>query len=127
MRVRSTDEIYVRPPFPLGVTPTTEGLNVAVSSEVAGAIEFLPLFDRDGAEERIALPERTAHIWHGFLPDVEVGQRYGLRVQGPSDPGPGCGAIPAKLLLDPSRRAIDGEVAWGEEVFGHGSTIRPAQ
>jgi isoamylase len=104
--------------FPLGATPTAEGLNVAVSSEVAEAIEFC-LFDEDGTEERIALPERTAHIWHGLLPDIHPGQRYGLRVHGPWDPANGLRCNPAKLLIDPHATAIDGDVTWGQAVFGH--------
>ena len=105
-------------PFPLGATPTAEGLNVAVSSEVADAVEFC-LFDATGSEERIALPDRTAHVWHGLLPGVGPGQRYGLRVHGPWDPANGLRCNPAKLLIDPLARAIDGDVTWGKEVFGH--------
>jgi isoamylase len=104
--------------FPLGATPTAEGLNVAVASEVAEAIEFC-LFDEDKTEERITLPERTAHIWHGFLPHVGPGQRYGLRVHGPWDPANGLRCNPAKLLIDPHATAIDGDVTWGQAVFGH--------
>ena len=105
-------------PFPLGATPTSDGLNVAVSSEVAEAIEVC-LFGSDGAEVRVELPERTAHVWHGLLPDVGPGQRYGLRVHGPWNPAMGLRCNPAKLLIDPYATAIDGEVRWGPEVFGH--------
>ncbi len=105
-------------PYPLGATPTAEGLNVAVSSEIAETVEFC-LFDEDGTEERIALPERTAHIWHGLLPGVGPGQRYGLRVHGPWEPSNGLRCNPAKLLLDPHATAIDGDVTWGQSVFGH--------
>ena len=105
-------------PYPLGATPTESGTNVAISSEVADAIEVC-LIDDEGNEERVELPARTAHVWHGHLPDVGVGQRYGLRVQGPWDPARGLRCNPAKLLLDPHARAVDGEVQWGEAVFGH--------
>jgi isoamylase len=105
-------------PFPLGATPHADGVNIAVSSEIADAVEVC-LFDSEGGEQRVELPGHTAHIWHGFLPDVQVGQRYGLRVQGPWNPGEGLRCNPAKLLLDPHATAVDGEVAWGEEVFGH--------
>jgi glycogen operon protein len=91
---------------------------VAVSSEVADAVEFC-LFDAAGSEERLALPERTAHVWHGLLPGVGPGQRYGLRVHGPWDPANGLRCNPAKLLIDPHATAIDGDVTWGKEVFGH--------
>jgi glycogen operon protein len=100
----------------LGVTPTNEGLNVAVSSEIAEAIEVC-LFDADGAETRVELPERTAHVWHGLLPDVGPGQKYGLRVHGPWNPAGGLRCNPAKLLIDPYATAIDGEVRWGPEVW----------
>ena len=105
-------------PFPLGATPTVEGLNVAVSSEVADAVEFC-MFDATGSEDRITLPERTAHVWHGLLPGVGPGQRYGLRVHGPWDPAHGLRCNPAKLLIDPHATAIDGDVTWSREVFGH--------
>jgi glycogen operon protein len=105
-------------PFPLGVTLAEGGANVAVSSEVADAIEVC-LFDDAGEEQRIELPARTAHIWHGWLPEVRAGQRYGLRVHGPWSPHQGLRCNPAKLLLDPHARAISGSVAWGPEVFGH--------
>jgi isoamylase len=105
-------------PFPLGATPIRHGLNVAVPSEVADAIEFC-LFEDDGTESRVELPERTAHVWHGLLPDVGPGQRYGLRVQGPWDPASGVRCNPAKLLIDPYATAIDGAVTWSHAVFGH--------
>ena len=104
-------------PFPLGATPTSDGLNVAVSSEIAEAVEFC-LFDADGAQDRVELPERTAHVWHGLLPGVGPGQRYGLRVHGPWSPRQGMRCNPAKLLIDPYATAVDGEVRWGPEVFG---------
>jgi isoamylase len=94
------------------------GVNVAVSSEIAESVDVC-LFAADGSESRVRLPERTAHVWHGFLPDVGVGQRYGLRVNGPWDPGHGLRCNSAKLLIDPHATAIDGEVKWGPELFGH--------
>jgi isoamylase len=105
-------------PFPLGATPMEGGVNVAVSSEIAESVDVC-LFAADGSESRVRLPERTAHVWHGFLPDVGVGQRYGLRVNGPWDPGHGLRCNSAKLLIDPHATAIDGEVKWGPELFGH--------
>jgi isoamylase len=105
-------------PFPLGATPTAEGTNFAVSSEVADAIEVC-LFDDDGHEQRVELPARTAHVWHGLVAGTGPGQRYGLRVQGPWAPADGLRCNGAKLLLDPHATAVDGEVIWGEEVFGH--------
>ena len=105
-------------PFPLGVTLSEQGANFAVRSEIADAIEVC-LFDQGGQEERFELPERTAHVFHGCLRGVGPGQRYGLRVHGPWNPSEGLRCNGAKLLLDPYATAIDGQVGWGEEVFGH--------
>lgn len=104
--------------FPLGVRMEEGGINVAVASEIADAVE-ISLFDPDGGETRVELPERAAHVFHGFLPGVGEGQRYGLRVHGPWNPSDGLRCNPAKLLLDPYATAVEGGVKWGEEVFGH--------
>ena len=106
-------------PFPLGATPTAGGTNFAVSSEVADAVEVC-LFDDGTGAARVELPSRTAHVWHGFLPDVGPGPA--LRAAGPRARGirpNGLRCNPAKLLLDPHATAIDGEVTWDEAVFGH--------
>ncbi len=77
----------------------------------------LCLFDAEGNETRVDLPEQTALCWHGYLPRVRPGQRYGFRIHGPYEPlhGPRCN--PAKLLLDPYARAIEGDVTWDSSVF----------
>ena len=110
----------MRPGSPdrLGAIHDTDGVNFAVFSEVAERVE-LCLFDADGAEQRMDLPEVTGHIWHGYLPNVSPGQRYGYRVHGPWDPAAGLRCNPAKLLLDPYAQAIDGEVEWVPPIFGH--------
>ena len=105
-------------PFPLGATPIAGGTNFAVASEVADSIEIC-LFDDDGTETQVQLPERTAHVFHGLIPDIGPGQRYGLRVYGPWDPAAGLRCNPNKLLLDPHATAIDGDIQWDESVFGH--------
>src|SRR5690606_37504606 len=73
----------------------------------------------DGEERRVELAERTGDVWHADLPDVQPGQRYGYRVHGPWDPGQRLRCNPAKLLLDPYAKAIEGDIAWDEAVFGH--------
>ena len=110
----------MRPGSPdrLGAIHDAEGVNFAVFSEVAERVE-LCLFDADGAEQRMDLPEVTGYIWHGYLPNVAPGQRYGYRVHGPWDPAAGLRCNPAKLLLDPYAQAIDGEVEWVPPIFGH--------
>ena len=95
-------------PEPLGVTLTPVGVNVAVFSAHATAIE-LCLFDAQGTREvtRISLPERTGDIFHGFVFDIVAGQRYGLRAHGAFDPRNGHRFNPAKLLIDPYAIADD--------------------
>jgi len=105
-------------PYPLGARWDGRGTNFAVFSEHAEAVE-LCLFDREGYELRIAVREQTAFIWHCYLPGVGPGQRYGYRMHGPHEPGQGHRFNPSKLLLDPYVKAIDGNVAWGPEVFGY--------
>ena len=97
-------------PFPLGATWDGEGTNFSLFSEHAERVE-LCLFD-DDAEHRVELVERTAHNWHGYVPGVHAGQRYGFRVHGPYDPAAGLRFNPAKLLIDPYAKAIEGAVDW---------------
>jgi isoamylase len=105
-------------PYPLGATYDGGGTNFALFSEVAERIE-LCLFGDDGSETRLPLPERDGLIWHGYVPRVGPGQRYGYRVHGPYDPAGGLRCNPAKLLLDPYAKAIDGDVVWNEALFGY--------
>ncbi len=105
-------------PYPLGVTLLDDGVNMAVYSETADAIDFC-VIDTDGQETRTRLESRTGHVFHAFVPGAGVGTRYALRVDGPWDPGAGLRHNPHQLLLDPHARAITGEYAWGQAVFGH--------
>ena len=105
-------------PYPLGATYDGAGTNFSIFSEVATRVE-LCLFDEHGNQTCIDLPETTAFNWHGYLPNVGPGQRYGYRVHGPWEPQNGHRCNPAKLLLDPYGKAVDGEVQWSEAVFGH--------
>jgi glycogen operon protein len=105
-------------PYPLGSTFDGIGTRFSVVSSVAEAVE-LCLFDDDGAETRVELPERSGDVWHVELPDIQPGQRYGYRVHAPWSPAEGLRGNPAKLLLDPYAKAIEGEVRWDRAVFGH--------
>jgi glycogen operon protein len=103
---------------PLGATWDGEGTNFAVFTEGAEAVE-LCLLAEDGTQRRFDLHEVTAHTWHGYVPGIGPGQRYGYRVHGPFDPRHGLRFNPAKLLLDPYAKAIEGVVEWDDAVFGH--------
>ncbi|HEY4028582.1 MAG TPA: glycogen debranching protein GlgX [Candidatus Dormibacteraeota bacterium] len=109
-------EIWPGDPYPLGASFDGTGTNFSLFSEVADRVE-LCLFDEDGAETRLDLPEQTALCWHGYVPNVRPGQRYGFRVHGPYDPNRGLRCNPAKLLLDPYAKAIEGNVRWNRAIF----------
>ncbi len=109
-------KVWPGQPYPLGATYDGSGTNFSVFSEVAERVE-LCVFDADGRETRIELPETTAFCWHGYLPTVGPGQRYGFRVHGPWAPERGHRCNPAKLLLDPYAKAIEGSVDWNQSIF----------
>jgi isoamylase len=109
-------------PYPLGATWDGTGTNFALFSEAAEQVELCLLNGDEPAqlhETRIALTEIDAFVWHGYLPDVAPGQRYGYRVHGPYDPARGHRCNPAKLLLDPYGKAINGDVRWDEALFSY--------
>jgi isoamylase len=106
-------------PHPLGATWDGSGVNFAIFSEHPERVE-LCLFDPDGSnEQRITLTEQTDLVWHCYLPDVRPGQRYGYRVHGRYEPRLGHRYNPAKLLIDPYAKRIDGEMAWDDSLFGY--------
>jgi len=112
------EPVWPGQPRPLGASWDGDGTNFAVFAEGADAVE-LALFDESGRERRIRLPEVTAHVWHGYVPEARPGQRYGFRAHGPYDPDRGLRYNPAKLLLDPYARAIEGKVDWDPSMFGY--------
>jgi isoamylase len=108
-------------PYPLGPTWDGEGVNFALFSEHATAVE-LCLFDHaDDPREAVRVPvaDRDGHVWHCYLPDVRPGQLYGWRVQGPWAPRDGHRFNPAKLLLDPYARAIVGRPRWSDALWDY--------
>ncbi len=112
-------------PDKLGASWDGLGTNFALFSAHATKVE-LCLFEPSGRGEtrRIALPENTHDVWHGYLPDVRPGQLYGYRVHGPYEPDAGHRFNPNKLLVDPYARALRGELRWHDSMFGYrlGST-----
>ncbi|GAA1178941.1 glycogen debranching protein GlgX [Ornithinimicrobium humiphilum] len=104
--------------YPLGATFDGSGVNFALFSENATAVE-LCLVDEDGGETRHPLTEVDAYVWHGYLPNVQPGQRYGYRVHGPYAPEEGHRFNPHKLLLDPYAKAVSGQVSNDQAIFGY--------
>ena len=103
----------IRPgrPFPQGSTWDGQGTNFSLFTEHADRVE-LCLIDEDGSERRYDVRDTTAFQYHIYLDGVGPGQRYGYRVYGPWAPEQGMRFNPAKLLIDPYAKAIDGAVDW---------------
>jgi isoamylase len=117
----TTVKTWLGHPYPLGATWLGNGVNFALFSEHAAAID-LCLFDKiDAAQENIRIPmtEQTGQVWHLFLPEARPGQLYGYRVSGPYDPDHGLRFNNSKLLIDPYAKAIAGKVNWADEMFGY--------
>ena len=108
-------------PYPLGATWDGEGVNFALFSENATAVE-LCLFDSpESAKEshRILVEERTDQVWHVYIPGLWPGQHYGYRVHGPYEPTAGHRFNPYKLLIDPYAKSIAGTIEWSDAMFGY--------
>ncbi|AKT42030.1 glycogen debranching protein GlgX [Chondromyces crocatus] len=111
----------------LGATYDGAGVNFALYTESANRVE-LCLFDAPDAErerERIVLPERTAHVAHGYVPGLRPGQLYGYRVHGPYEPAAGLRFNPNKLLVDPYAYAVANEPDWRAPLFGYDREAGP--
>ncbi|NES02284.1 MAG: glycogen debranching protein GlgX [Okeania sp. SIO2F4] len=105
-------------PYPLGAFWDGKGTNFAIFSENATSVE-LCLFDKEDKETRLTLNEVSNFVWHGYIPGINPGQKYGFRVHGPYHPSQGHRFNPHKLLIDPYAKAIDGDVIYGKEIFGY--------
>jgi glycogen operon protein len=118
----TTDQptVLIRPgtPAPLGATWDGKGTNFALYSENASGVE-LCLFDEQGQETRHPLKEQTAFVWHGYLPGVKPGQRYGYRVHGEYAPDQGLRFNPNVVLLDPYAKALSGTEQFDDGVFAY--------
>ncbi|MGB3508909.1 MAG: glycogen debranching protein GlgX [Microcoleaceae cyanobacterium] len=105
-------------PYPLGASWDGKGTNFAIFSENATSVE-LCLFDKQNNETRLTLKEFSNFVWHGYVPGINPGQRYGFRVHGPYEPSQGHRFNPNKLLIDPYAKAIDGDIIYDQEIFGY--------
>jgi isoamylase len=115
-----THRVWPGDPEQLGATPDDRGVNFALFSQHAERVD-LCLFSDDGTREleRIALPEYTNEVWHGYLPGVRPGQLYGYRVYGAYAPERGHRFNHHKLLIDPYARKLVGELQWHPANFGY--------
>ncbi|MBV2366136.1 glycogen debranching protein GlgX [Streptomonospora nanhaiensis] len=111
-------EVWPGAAYPLGATYDGSGTNFSLFSEAADKVE-LCLFDEQDTETRVTLTENDGYVWHGYLPGVGPGQRYGYRVHGDYAPEHGRRCNPAKLLVDPYTKAIDGDITWHESLFSY--------
>ena len=107
-------------PHPRGATWDGRGVNFSLFSAHATGVEVC-IFDADGNKEleRIALPEYTDEIWHGYVDGLGPGDAYGFRVHGPYEPAAGHRFNPNKLLLDPYAKEFVGSLEWNHACFGY--------
>ena len=106
-------------PRPLGATYDGRGVNFALFSAHATRIDLCLFDEHDRETRRIALPEYTDEVWHGYVPGLSPGQHYGYRVHGPYVPRDGHRFNRNKLLLDPYARRIEGQLIWDDSLFGY--------
>lgn len=115
------DKYYQGKPYPLGATWDGQGVNFAIYAENAEDVE-LCLFDsitEDKESIKIKLKEKSHSVWHVYIPDMQPGQLYGYRINGPYNPKEGHRFNANKLLLDPYAKAITGSIQWHDAVFGY--------
>ncbi len=107
-------------PAPLGAVWDGKGVNFALFSQHATAVE-LCLFEQAGEREslRIAMRGRTDNVWHIYVEGLTPGQLYGYRVHGPYDPNRGHRFNPHKLLIDPYARLLSGKLRWHDSMYGY--------
>src|SRR2546421_2747881 len=114
-------KVWPGQPYPLGATWDGAGVNFALFSENARAVELCLFDSMDDEREsrRVTLTEHTDLVWHAYLPEVRPGQLYGYRVHGPYEPQAGHRFNPNKLLVDPYAKAISGQVEWTDAMYGY--------
>ena len=116
-----TVRVWPGRPYPLGASWDGTGVNFALFSEHASAVD-LCLFGDEGdtdASATLRLTERTDQVWHCYLPDARPGQFYGYRVHGLYEPQRGHRFNAAKLLIDPYAKAITGAIRWSNNLFAY--------
>jgi glycogen operon protein len=114
-------KIWPGQPYPLGATWNGVGVNFAVFSAHATNVELCLFDSADATKEsvRLALPEHTDQVWHGFLPEVRPNQLYGYRVHGPYEPSAGHRFNANKVVMDPYAKSVARTIRWTDEMFGY--------
>jgi isoamylase len=114
-----------RPPR-LGVHPVEGGVEVAVLASHATGVDLCLVEPVAGAraagttsERRVPLAGPSGGVFSAFVPGVLPGARYGFRVHGAWQPEQGLRHNPAKLLVDPWARGLEGEMTYGPRTYGH--------
>lgn len=107
--------------YPLGASWDGKGVNFAIYTENAQAVELClyESVEEDTETVKIRIKERTHSVWHTYIPGLKPGQLYGYRVFGPYAPSDGHRFNPNKLLIDPYAKAIAGNVQWDDSLFGY--------
>jgi glycogen operon protein len=120
-------EVWPGVPYPLGATWDGKGVNFALFSASAAAVDVCVFDQNDPMKEvgRYRLLDQTNQVHHGYVPGLAPGALYGFRVSGPWAPERGFRFNPNKLLVDPYARAISGKVDWAFPLVGHGADGRP--
>lgn len=112
-------ETWPGKPYPLGSNYDGNGVNFALFSENASAVD-LCLFDEDNSEtHRIPVKHRTHNQWHIYIPGLQPGQLYGYRIHGTYDPENGHRFNPSKLCIDPYAKALSGIEKWNDSLFAY--------
>jgi glycogen operon protein len=112
-------ELWPGKAYPLGATWDGQGTNFALFSENATSVELCLFDEKERQEVCLPLIEQENYVWHGYLPGIKPGQKYGFRVYGAYKPEEGYRFNPAKLLIDPYAKAIAGDVNHSEKIFGY--------
>ena len=98
-------------PYPLGATPSKDGVNFSLFSQHATSVQLL-LFENfsDPIPQQVVnlhpVLNKTFHYWHVFVEGVRPGQLYAYRLDGSCDLHQGFRYNQNKVLLDPYSRGV---------------------
>jgi isoamylase len=100
-------------PLPLGTWPVNGGVNFALFSRHATAVQLELYTTATESSPFVTVHldpvyHRTGDIWHAWIHGVCPGHCYGYRAYGPYAPHQGHRFYPQRLLLDPYAVAVAG-------------------